>query len=97
MISREPLGSVLFDESLLGQPLHGSSPCPGAPQGVSGGDEIRVTLVELVQEALQVVAELNTGYHPPEQVRALLARLTGRAVDDSVTVFPPFYSEFSKT
>jgi acetyltransferase-like isoleucine patch superfamily enzyme len=29
-------------------------------------------------------------------VRALLGRLTGRPIDDSVTVFPPFHSEFGK-
>ena len=48
------------------------------------------------QEALRITAELNTGYRTPEEVRALLTRLTGRPVDDSVTVFPPFYSEFGK-
>ena len=63
---------------------------------IRGGTEQHRFMHEAAQEALQVVAELNTGYHPPEQVRALLARLTGRAVDDSVTVFPPFYSEFGK-
>src|SRR5215213_9118573 len=31
-----------------------------------------------------------------EEVRALLTRLTGKTVDDSVAVFPPFYSEFGK-
>ena len=29
-------------------------------------------------------------------MRALLSQLTGKAVDESVTVFPPFYSEFGK-
>ena len=48
------------------------------------------------QDALRIMAELNTAYRTPEQVRALLAELTGRPVDDSVTVFPPFYSEFGK-
>jgi acetyltransferase-like isoleucine patch superfamily enzyme len=48
------------------------------------------------QDALRVLAELNTGYRTPHEVRDLLARLTGRAVDESVTVFPPFYSEFGK-
>lgn len=48
------------------------------------------------QEALRVVAELNGSYHPPEQVRALLCELTGREVPETVTVFPPFYSEFGK-
>jgi acetyltransferase-like isoleucine patch superfamily enzyme len=48
------------------------------------------------QEALEVVSQINTGYKNPDEVRALLARLTGRPVDESVTVFPPFYSEFGK-
>jgi hypothetical protein len=30
-------------------------------------------------------------------VRELLAQLTGKPVDESVTVFPPFYSDFGKT
>ncbi len=42
------------------------------------------------------MGELNTGYRTPDEVRALLARLTGRPVDESVTVFPPFYSEFGR-
>ena len=48
------------------------------------------------QEALRIVAELNTGYRTPDEVRALLSELTGRHVDESVTVFPPFYCEFGK-
>jgi len=63
---------------------------------IQGGTEQHRFMHEAARRALKVVAELNTGYHPPEEVRALLSRLTGRAVDDSVTVFPPFYSEFSK-
>jgi acetyltransferase-like isoleucine patch superfamily enzyme len=48
------------------------------------------------QEALQVLSKLNSGYRTPEEVRALLAELTGKAVDDSVALFAPFYSEFGK-
>jgi hypothetical protein len=63
---------------------------------IQGGTEQHRFMHAAAQQALQIVAELNTGYHTPEQVRALLAQLTGHAVDDSVTVFPPFYSEFGK-
>src|SRR6195952_845114 len=48
------------------------------------------------QDALRTIAELNSGYRTPDEVRALLTRLTGKRVDESVTVFPPFYSEFGK-
>ena len=48
------------------------------------------------QDALRVLAELNTGYRTPDEVRVLLAELTGKEIDDSVALFPPFYSEFGK-
>ena len=63
---------------------------------IEGGSEAHQFMHGAAQEALQTVAELNTGYHPPDEVRALLTRLTGRTVDESVAVFPPFYSEFGK-
>ncbi|GAA1178374.1 sugar O-acetyltransferase [Ornithinimicrobium humiphilum] len=43
-----------------------------------------------------MTARLNTGYTTPEQVRALLEELTGKPVEESVALFPPFYSEFGK-
>ena len=48
------------------------------------------------QAALLIVAELNGGYRTPAEIRALLTQLTGKEVDESVMVFPPFYSEFGK-
>src|SRR6187402_261479 len=48
------------------------------------------------QDALRIIAELNTGYRTPEEVRALLTQLTGNEVHESVALFPPFYSEFGK-
>lgn len=63
---------------------------------IEGGSAQHAFMLRTAQEALQVVAELNTGYRTPGEVRALLSRLTGRTVDETVTVFPPFYSEFGK-
>ena len=48
------------------------------------------------QDALRIVAELNTGYRTPQEVQTLLSELTGEEIDDSVALFPPFYSEFGK-
>lgn len=48
------------------------------------------------QEALQVTAELNGRYNEPDRVRELLASLTGRPIDDTVTMFPPFKTDFGK-
>ena len=63
---------------------------------IEGGSAHHRFMHGAAQEALRVIAELNTGYRTPEDVRALLAELTGKDVDESVTVFPPFYSEFGK-
>lgn len=63
---------------------------------IQGGSEQHQFMFGAAQQALRIVAEINTGYRTPEEVRALLTRLTGRAVHESVTVFPPFYSEFGK-
>jgi acetyltransferase-like isoleucine patch superfamily enzyme len=63
---------------------------------IVAGSEPHVFMHEAAQEALRVVAELNTGYRAPEEVRDLLSRLTGTVVDESVTLFPPFYCEFGR-
>jgi acetyltransferase-like isoleucine patch superfamily enzyme len=66
----------------------------GAP--IEGGSNHHLFMHRAAQDALRIVARINTGYRTPEEVRELLADLTGKPVDDSVAVFPPFYSEFGK-
>ncbi len=63
---------------------------------IEGGSEEHGFMHGAAQDALRIVAEINSGYRTPDEVRALLERLTGKEVDRSVTVFPPFYSEFGK-
>jgi len=63
---------------------------------IEGGSEQHRFMHHAGQDALRIIAEINSGYRTPDHVRELLAELTGKAVDDSVTVFPPFYSEFGK-
>lgn len=63
---------------------------------IEGGSEHHRFMHGAAQQALRVVAQINTGYATPAQVRALLTELTGRTVDESITVFPPFYTEFGK-
>lgn len=63
---------------------------------IEAGSEPHAFMHRTAQEALRVLAELNTGYRTPEEVRVLLTQLTGRTIDESVTLFPPFYCEFGK-
>lgn len=48
------------------------------------------------QEAMHITMELNTSYHTPEEIRELFSRLTGKNVDDSFSMFPPFYTDCGK-
>lgn len=50
----------------------------------------------LFQEAIQIGMEMNAHYHTPEELRELMGRLTGKKVDDTFRLFPPFYTDFGK-
>ncbi|MFI2754502.1 DapH/DapD/GlmU-related protein [Cellulomonas sp. P22] len=63
---------------------------------IVGGSEMHAFMHQASQEALRIMAELNGEYRTPDEVRLLLSTLTGTTVDESVTVFPPFYCEFGK-
>ena len=63
---------------------------------VEGGSPLHQKMHEMSQEALKIVAELNSGYRTPEEIRALMERLTGRPVDEGFALFPPFYTECGK-
>ena len=63
---------------------------------IEGGSTHHRFMHGAAQDALRIVARINSGYRTPEEVRELLADLTGKPIDDSVAVFPPFYSEFGK-
>ena len=66
----------------------------GAP--IEGGSEQHRFMHHAAQEAFRITSQINIAYRTPEEVRALLAELTGKPIDDSVVVFPPFHSEFGK-
>lgn len=51
---------------------------------------------ELFQEAIRLGMELNNQYHSPEEVREIMERLTGKEIDPTFRLFPPFYTDFGK-
>ncbi|KQQ43497.1 DapH/DapD/GlmU-related protein [Nocardioides sp. Leaf307] len=63
---------------------------------IEGGSAEHLFMHGAAQDALRITADLNTGYRTPAEVRHLLAELTGKDIDESVALFPPFYSEFGK-
>ncbi len=51
---------------------------------------------ELSQEALKITTELNNKYHTPEEIVEIFSELTGRKVDKTFRMFPPFYTDCGK-
>lgn len=58
--------------------------------------EKELTACDLFQEAIKITMEMNNSYHTPEELREMMSRLTGKRVDDTFRLFPPFYADFGK-
>lgn len=63
---------------------------------INAGSEAHQFMCGLSQEALRITSELNGSYHTPEEVRELMSRLTGQEIDESLGLFPPFYTDCGK-
>ncbi len=63
---------------------------------VVAGSEAHQAMHRLSQEALRITMELNNAYHNHEEIIALMSELTGRRVDGSFGLFPPFYTDCGK-
>ena len=53
-------------------------------------------IAALITEAQRLIAEMNSGYRDPAEMRALFSRLTGTEVDESFWLLPPFHTDFGK-
>ncbi|MHA7208363.1 DapH/DapD/GlmU-related protein [Arthrobacter sp. MDT1-65] len=67
-----------------------------AGETITAGSPLHLAMHAASQAALRITGELNSGYQEPERVLHLLSQLTGKPIDPSVTVFPPFYSDFGR-
>ena len=63
---------------------------------VVAGSKEHQYMCELSQEALLLTAEMNSTYHTPDELREIFIKLTGKPVDDTFYLFPPFYTDFGK-
>ncbi len=66
--------------------------CEGAPENL----EWKEFTQNLFQESIRITMELNNKYHTPEEIRGIMAELTGKEIDDTFRLFPPFYADFGK-
>lgn len=67
-----------------------------AGRTVVGGSPEHEFMHGVSQEAIRICMEINSRYHTPDELRALMAELTGRPVDAGFTLFPPFNSDCGK-
>ena len=51
---------------------------------------------ECSRQAQKITMKINTVYHEPEEMVQLFSELTGKEVDPSFRIFPPFYTDFGK-
>ena len=63
---------------------------------IEAGGNKHLLMHSAAQEAMRITGEINCGYHTPEELRALFSELTGQAVDESFSLFPPVYSDFGR-
>lgn len=50
----------------------------------------------ICQETVKNCMEINSVYHTPEELIELMSKLTGKQIDSSFRMFPPFYADFGK-
>ena len=63
---------------------------------IKAGSFVHQHMVKLTNEAMRITARLNQGYHTPEEIRELMKELTGRELDNTFGMFPPFYTDCGK-
>ncbi|MHB9292830.1 putative 2,3,4,5-tetrahydropyridine-2,6-dicarboxylate N-acetyltransferase [Hollandina sp. SP2] len=64
----------------------------GSP--ITGSDAVESR--RFAHDAMRITTKLNNAYHKPKKFRALMERITGRPVDETFALFPPFYTDFGK-
>ncbi len=60
---------------------------------VTAFSKVHNYMTYLSNEAMKVTSELNNAYHTPEEIKALMERLTGREFPEGAYMFPPFYTD----
>ena len=63
---------------------------------IEAGSEYHLYMHGLSQEALQITAEMNNAYRTPEELHALMCRLTAQPDFPAFGMFPPFYTDCGK-
>lgn len=63
---------------------------------IKAGSEIHRYMLELSDEARKITMDLNSKFYTQEEIRELMKKLTGKNIDESFCMFPPFYTDCGK-
>lgn len=63
---------------------------------IAAGSPAHIFMTATAREAQRITAEMNGAYRTAGQLRALFSRLSGEEVDESFSLFPPFYTDFGR-
>ncbi|UPQ85122.1 sugar O-acetyltransferase [Ignavigranum ruoffiae] len=63
---------------------------------VVAGSKTHQFMHQLSQDALKLTMKMNHDYHTEDEIRELMSQLTGSKIDQSFSMFPPFYTDCGK-
>lgn len=63
---------------------------------VIGGSTEHLCMHKVSEKAREITMRLNNTFHTAEEIRDIFFELTGKKVDDTFDLFPPFYSDYGK-
>ena len=63
---------------------------------IEAGSDYHLFMHSLSQEAIRITSEMNSGYHTPEELIALMRELTGQPELPPFGLFPPFTTDCGK-
>ena len=63
---------------------------------IVANSEMHLHMHEGAQRARRITMEMNNTYRTPEELRKLFSELTGKEVDETFGLFPPFYTDYGQ-
>lgn len=63
---------------------------------VKGQSQHHLCMHEVSEKARQITAKLNNQFHTNDEIQQIFAELTGKPVNNTFGMFPPFYTDYGK-
>ncbi len=63
---------------------------------IQANSEMHLYMHDASEQARKITMEMNSIFHTKEELQELFSELTGKIVDKSFGLFPPFYTDYGK-